>query len=77
MTRTALVLGAGMVGVSCALALQKRGIAVTLIDRKEPGRETSYGNAGVLASSSIVPLNNPRSMRRSPTTLATATRRST
>lgn len=48
-----------MVGVSCALALQKRGIAVTLIDRKEPGRETSYGNAGVLASSSIVPLNNP------------------
>lgn len=48
-----------MVGVSCALALQKRGIAVTLIDRREPGRETSYGNAGVLARSSIVPLNNP------------------
>ncbi|MCO5090148.1 FAD-binding oxidoreductase [Bosea sp. (in: a-proteobacteria)] len=59
MTRTALVLGAGMVGVSCALALQKRGLAVTLIDRKEPGRETSYGNAGVLAASSILPLNNP------------------
>ena len=48
-----------MVGVSCALALQKRGIAVTLIDRKAPGRETSYGNAGVLAASSILPLNNP------------------
>jgi D-amino-acid dehydrogenase len=48
-----------MVGVSCALALQKRGIAVTLIDRREPGRETSHGNAGVLARSSIVPLNNP------------------
>ncbi|MDX3805540.1 NAD(P)/FAD-dependent oxidoreductase [Bosea thiooxidans] len=59
MTRTALVLGAGMVGVSCALALQKRGIIVTLIDRKVPGRETSYGNAGVLATSSILPLNNP------------------
>ncbi len=59
MKRTALVLGAGMVGVSCALALQKRGIAVTLIDRKAPGRETSYGNAGVLATSSILPLNNP------------------
>jgi D-amino-acid dehydrogenase len=58
-TRKALVLGAGMVGVSCALALQKRGIAVTLIDRREPGRETSYGNAGVLAASSILPLNNP------------------
>lgn len=48
-----------MVGVSCALALQQRGITVTLIDRREPGRETSYGNAGVLARSSIVPLNNP------------------
>lgn len=48
-----------MVGVSCALSLQKRGFEVTLIDRREPGRETSYGNAGVLARSSIVPLNNP------------------
>lgn len=48
-----------MVGVSCALSLQQRGFAVTLIDRREPGRETSYGNAGVLARSSIVPLNNP------------------
>lgn len=59
MTRTAIVLGAGMVGVSCALSLQKRGFEVTLVDRHEPGRETSYGNAGVLARSSIMPLNNP------------------
>lgn len=59
MTRTALVLGAGMVGVSCAIALQKRGFAVTMVDRREPGRETSYGNAGVIARTSIVPLNNP------------------
>lgn len=59
MTRSVLVLGAGMVGVCCGLALQKRGFAVTLIDRKPPGSETSYGNAGVLARSSIVPLNNP------------------
>lgn len=59
MSRTAIVLGAGMVGVSCALALQKRGFTVTLIDRREPGRETSYGNAGVISRSSILPLNNP------------------
>jgi D-amino-acid dehydrogenase len=58
-TRTAIVLGAGMVGVSCALSLQKRGFDVTLLDRREPGRETSYGNAGVLARTSITPLNNP------------------
>ena len=59
MSRTVLVLGAGIVGVSCALALQQRGFAVTLIDRREPGRETSYGNAGVIGRSSLVPLNNP------------------
>ena len=59
MTRSVVVLGAGMVGVSCALALQKRGLKVTLIDRREPGRETSYGNAGVISRSSIMPLNNP------------------
>lgn len=66
MNRTAIVLGAGVVGVSCALALQKRGIAVTLVDRREPGRETSYGNAGVLARSSITSLNNPSLFRKLP-----------
>lgn len=59
MNRNVIVLGAGMVGVSCALSLQKRGFTVTLLDRRAPGQETSYGNAGVLARSSIVPLNNP------------------
>ena len=43
-----LVLGAGMVGVSTALALQARGHEVTLADRRAPGQETSYGNAGVI-----------------------------
>lgn len=57
--RTVLVLGAGMVGVATALELQSRGADVTLLDRREPGRETSYGNAGVLARSSLIPLNNP------------------
>ncbi len=53
------VLGAGMVGVCCALELQRRGFAVTLIDRRDPGKETSYGNAGVWARSSLLPFNNP------------------
>lgn len=59
MKKTVAVLGAGIVGVSCALELQRRGYAVTLFDRVAPGRETSYGNAGVLARSSLVPFNNP------------------
>lgn len=48
-----------MVGVSCALALQQRGCRVTLIDRRAPGQETSHGNAGVLARSSLMPFNHP------------------
>lgn len=53
------VLGAGMVGVATALALQKKGFQVTLLDSRAPGEETSYGNAGVIARSSLMPFNNP------------------
>jgi len=54
-----IVLGAGIVGVSVAYAARQRGLSVILIDRREPGSETSYGNAGVLSSGSILPLNQP------------------
>jgi D-amino-acid dehydrogenase len=54
-----IVLGAGIVGVSAAYAARERGLSVTLVDRREPGSETSYGNAGVLSSSSIFPNNKP------------------
>jgi D-amino-acid dehydrogenase len=54
-----IVLGAGIVGVSAAYAARQRGLSVVLIDRREPGSETSYGNAGILSSGSISPLNNP------------------
>jgi D-amino-acid dehydrogenase len=54
-----VVLGAGIVGVSAAFAIRERGLSVTLIDRKAPGEETSYGNAGILSSGSILPLNKP------------------
>src|ERR1700733_13413083 len=54
-----IVLGAGIVGVSAAYAARQRGLSVVLVDRREPGSETSYGNAGILSSGSISPLNNP------------------
>jgi D-amino-acid dehydrogenase len=54
-----IVLGAGIVGVSAATAARQRGLSVILIDRREPGSETSYGNAGILSSGSILPLNKP------------------
>lgn len=55
-----IVLGAGMVGVCTALALQQRGHAVILIDRTRPGRETSYGNAGIIQREAVRPYAFPR-----------------
>lgn len=54
-----IVLGAGVVGVSTAYAARQRGMSVILVDRREPASETSYGNAGILSSGSILPLNQP------------------
>jgi D-lysine oxidase len=56
-----LVLGAGMIGVSAALHLQKLGRDVILVDRHEQaGEETSYGNAGVIECASVFPYMFPR-----------------
>ena len=58
-TADVIVLGAGIVGVSAAYAARQRGLSVVVVDRREPGSETSYGNAGIISSGSITPLNNP------------------
>ncbi len=55
-----VVLGAGIVGVSIALHLQKRGRAVVLLDRRRPGEETSFGNAGLIQREGVVPYAFPR-----------------
>lgn len=56
-----LVLGAGMVGVSAALHLQKRGRDVILVDKHgAAGEETSYGNAGLIERASVFPYMFPR-----------------
>ncbi|GJD60805.1 NAD(P)/FAD-dependent oxidoreductase [Methylobacterium frigidaeris] len=58
--RSAIVLGAGMVGIGTALHLQQRGWSVALVDRGGPGRETSYGNAGIIQSEAVEPYAMPR-----------------
>ncbi|MDR7151782.1 D-amino-acid dehydrogenase [Hydrogenophaga palleronii] len=60
MTSSVLVLGAGMIGTCTALHLAMRGHAVTLVDRREPGRETSYGNAGLIQREAVEPYAFPR-----------------
>ncbi len=59
-----LVLGAGMVGVSSALHLQKRGRDVILVDSREhAGEGTSFGNAGLIECASVFPYMFPRDLR--------------
>lgn len=59
-----VVLGAGIVGVSTALHLQARGRSVILLDRRGPGEETSYGNAGLIERASVIPYAFPREWRK-------------
>lgn len=54
-----VVIGAGIVGISAALWLQRDGHKVIVVDRLPPGEATSHGNAGVLAGSSVVPVTVP------------------
>ena len=53
-----------MVGTCTALHLAMRGHAVALIDRREPGRETSYGNAGIIQREAVEPYAFPRSIAK-------------
>lgn len=61
-----VVVGGGIVGITSALELQRRGHQVTLLDPKQPGRETSYGNSGLLSGASVSIINNPGLMRQLP-----------
>lgn len=62
--RSVVVLGAGMIGTCTALHLQQRGCQVVLVDRREPGRETSFGNAGLIQRESVEPYAFPRQWRK-------------
>ncbi|MDQ0504855.1 NAD(P)/FAD-dependent oxidoreductase [Xanthobacter agilis] len=55
-----VVLGAGIVGVSVALHLQAHGLSVVLMDHAAPGEGTSFGNAGVIEGSALLPVGFPQ-----------------
>jgi D-amino-acid dehydrogenase len=58
-----IVLGAGIVGVSAALALQARGRTVALVDRlPEAAGETSFGNSGIVQTEGVLPYLFPRAL---------------
>lgn len=60
----ALVVGGGMVGVCTGMALARAGVSVGLIDRRPPGRETSFGNAGVIQREGVHPYMFPRNVAK-------------
>ncbi len=64
--KSATIVGAGIVGVATGIALQRAGFAVTLVDRQEPGRATSFGNAGILSGTTAMPLATPGILKEVP-----------
>ncbi|MBB3231748.1 NAD(P)/FAD-dependent oxidoreductase [Halomonas stenophila] len=64
--RRIAVVGAGVVGMTTALALQRQGHAVSVLDPQGPGEGASYGNAGFLATELIDPLSTPATLRQAP-----------
>ncbi len=63
-----IIIGGGIIGLSLAIALRKRGVTVLVVERGEPGREASHAAAGMLAD---FPLETPPALQ----SLATASAR--
>ena len=64
--KQAVVIGAGIIGMCCARALQHQGFRVTVIDRQEPGKSCSFGNAGAITPSSALPNSLPGVLKKVP-----------
>ena len=63
------VIGAGAVGLSCALHLRRHGLDVDIYDLRPPGEGASRGNAGILATSEVLPIGRPAILARVPAML--------
>ena len=57
-----IIAGAGIIGVSLGLELRERGAKVLVLDRGEPGKESSSAAAGMLAATDP---ETPPALRRS------------
>ena len=63
---TTLVIGAGVVGLSTALYLQRAGVQVTVLDPLGPAGGASFGNAGMLSPDTATPIAMPGMLRKVP-----------
>jgi D-amino-acid dehydrogenase len=64
-----VVVGAGIIGVACALQLARQGRQVRVIDAQAPGMGASYGNAGHLATEQVFPIADVSILKRLPAML--------
>src|SRR5579864_290068 len=55
-----IIVGGGIIGLSLAIALRKRGATVMVVERGEPGREASHAAGGMLV---YCPLETPSVMQ--------------
>jgi len=65
----AVVIGGGIVGVCCALYLQREGYRVTLVDPAAPGDSTAKWSCGQMAVSEVIPLSKPGILKKIPSWL--------
>ncbi|MES0213827.1 FAD-binding oxidoreductase [Mesorhizobium sp. M0028] len=61
-----LVAGAGIVGINCAIELQRYGCSVTIVDPRGPGNGCSFGNAGNVVAGAVVPFSMPGNLLKIP-----------
>ena len=66
MTQQVVVIGAGVIGITTALELQRRGHSVLVLDREGIAAQASAGNAGAFAFSEVEPLATPGIMCKAP-----------
>ncbi len=64
--KTVIIIGAGIVGISTAIWLQRAGHSVKIVDRGVAKDRASYGNGGVLASCAVIPVTGPGLLKKVP-----------
>lgn len=64
--QSAVVVGAGIIGVCCAYALRRSGFEVLLVEKDEPGQAASFGNSGSIGLASTPPLGLPGMLKDVP-----------
>ena len=61
-----VVIGGGIIGVTCAWQLTRAGYKVLLLEKNEIGQGASFGNAGHIATEQVLPLASPAVLRQLP-----------